>query len=255
MTTTSKTIKNFIPLTLILVLTITSCTSVDTTEKRSQRLYERLQASNLQRYDITAETINSRVTLIGYVSSEADRQKAEEIALEDPSITQVRNKLKIKEQANGELENNSAFALAKQLVQAVEQDPSIQQFKIETKIVQDKVQLTGQVGDFNDYNRLRQLILNTGKSSNFVNFVTVRERLSDQEIESLVQESLRQANLGQITAQVNAGKLIIAGDLESFEAVDRALTAVVNTPELQSIDNQITVLGKPYPRDRFDLKK
>ena len=231
------------------------CTSVDTTEKRSQRLYERLQDSNLQRYDITAETVNSRLTLSGYVSSEADRLKAEEIALQDPSISRVRNKLKVRAPQEFGNEEKPAFALSRSLLERIKADPNIHQFNIKTKVVQDKVQLLGEVGDYEDYLRLKEITQELAPVGSFVNFVTVRASLSDQELQALVDADLKHAGLSSVEAEVLGGVLTLRGDLPSFEAVDQTLTSFVNMPDLRDVKNLITVRGQAYPIKQFDLSK
>jgi osmotically-inducible protein OsmY len=257
--TTSKpnhAMKNFAPLLLLGLASLNlGCTTVDTTEKRSQRLYERLQESNLQRYDISAETVNSRVTLTGYVSSEADRLKAEEIALEDPSISRVRNKLKVRSPEDFGTEAKPAFALSKMLLERIKLDPNIHQFNIKTKVVQDKVQLLGEVGDYEDYIRLKEITQELAPVGSFVNFVTVRASLSDQELQALVDAELKHARLATVEAEVLGGILTLRGDLPSFEAVDQTLTSFVNMPDIKDVRNLITVRGQAYPIKQFDLSK
>jgi osmotically-inducible protein OsmY len=249
----SKSSITTISLLCIIVLFV-GCLSMDAAQRVSNEIMGEIEQAGFQKYDITAETNHNAATLKGYVSTEQDKTKAEQIALNHSEITKVDNQLQVmftsSYSGNG---NNDASQLAENLLSRIKADHRIRDFSIETATIGRRVQVTGKVGNYEDYLRLNQIIKESSPAGSVVNLVQLRERLSDLEINAIIREHLAQINRNDISSSVTKGNLVLRGDARTFEDVDKVLSVVVNTPDLGEIDSQITVNGRPYPVNQFNV--
>ena len=238
---------------LICTASLLACMTVETQKQTTKDIYRALKQQDLGPYDVSIEMTDSRVKLSGYVASEKARDIIEEVVLNNPNITSVKNKLKIGESSKTLVPSSELKKKIDTILMAIKQDPKIHGFNIKAASSASKIKLTGTVNDFDDYLRLQEIINEHSQPGDVVNFVSLRELLSDEQMSNLARTQLERNNNGDIKAFVFNAVLTLRGDRQSFEQVDAILTSVINIPDVRTVKNEITVNGQAYPRDRFNL--
>lgn len=192
------------------------------------------------------------VRLEGSVSTEADREKIEEIARTVPGASGLDNRIEVTEsiraQPKMERAREQSPELAHRALQRLKAEGVLESYRISLQEQPGGVlTITGEVPERSDFERVERIVAGTPGVTRVDNQLNLMKGRSDEEITSNVYQNLQSSkDIRGLSVSTKEGAVTLKGDASGHSAIDRAMSIALMVPGVKKVESEVTIQGRPY---------
>jgi osmotically-inducible protein OsmY len=185
---------------------------------------------------------NGVVTLSGTVSSYVEKRTAERSAQRVTGIRGIVEQIRVKMPDDRKrTDADIAIAISTQLQWHVQ----LPENKIKIAVENGRVTLSGELEWQYQRNEAEKVVRKTAGVIEINNHLTLKPTAQIRNIKDKIQDALRREadrEASHISVDVNDGKVILSGHVDSYEAMDEAKWAAWSALGVHSVENKLTLV-------------
>lgn len=191
--------------------------------------------------DIAVAARDGVVTLAGFVSSYADKWRAERVASRVKGVRAVANDLEVKLPAGWQRPDPD---IARAAVDALRWNVLVPHDRIKVVVEDGWLTLEGDVDWYFQREEAERAVRKLTGIKGVTNLITVHEQPAPSDIKKKIRDALERGaeiDADRITVEVEGHKVILKGTVRSFAERRDAGRAAQNAPGVTEVENRITV--------------
>ncbi|MFZ5623582.1 MAG: BON domain-containing protein [Gemmatimonadota bacterium] len=201
---------------------------------------------SLQDDDIAVAVRDGVVTLAGFVTSFADKWKAERVAGRIKGVKAIANDLEVKLTSASQRPDPD---IARAAVDALKWNTSVPDDRVKVKVEKGWVTLEGEVDWYYQKEAAERAVRYLTGVKGVSNLITVATKATPSDVKQRIKDALQrgaQFDADHITVEIDGHKAILRGTVRSYAEWRDAERAARNAPGVTEVENKLTIDATVY---------